>query len=48
MKEIIGRDCCRPFSHCVADGDGQQCGVAVIEAGDGVAEADGGAGGEAG
>jgi hypothetical protein len=38
----------RSFSGCVADSGGQQGGVVVVEAGDGVAEADGGAGGEAG
>jgi hypothetical protein len=37
-----------PVSGCVADGGDQSDGVVVVEAGDGVAEADGGAGGEAG
>ena len=36
------------FSGCVLDGGDQQGGVVVVEAGDGVAGADGDAGGEAG
>jgi hypothetical protein len=36
------------FSGCVLDGGDQQCGVGAVESGDGVAEADRGACGEAG